>query len=193
MPVNTPMAEKVKFPRQRALEIAGQIIAQLTPVTCRIEIAGSLRRGKEHVGDIELLFIPKIKWEKDGLFDEKAVDMAAAEIESLFDSGLIGKRLNVAGYTSAWGPKNKLAVHIPSGIPIDFFSTTPENWFVSLVIRTGSKETNLKLTTGAQARGGTLHAYGDGVTDRLGNKLTCISEEDVFRCCGVPYLQPHQR
>jgi hypothetical protein len=42
--------------------------------------------------------------------------------------------------------------------------TTRENWFVSLVIRTGSKDTNLLLTTGAQKLGRKLNAYGCGVT-----------------------------
>ena len=39
-----------------------------------------------------------------------------------------------------WGTLNKLAVHVGSGIPVDPFATTVERWFVSRVVRIGSKE-----------------------------------------------------
>ena len=47
--------------------------------------------------------------------------------------------------TFARGVQNKLGIHVPSGIPVDFFATTPAGWFRSLVIRTGSKDFNLWL------------------------------------------------
>lgn len=63
----------------------------------------------------------------------------------------------------------------------------------SLVIRTGGKETNLALTTGAQALGRKLHAYGAGVTMEDGTLRVCRSEREVFELCGVPYAEPEGR
>ena len=176
------------------MSVGNALVALLRPYVTQIEIAGSLRRGKPEVSDIEILFVPATQTSPDGLFDTLTVDLADAYIESLYKSGLIGKRFNSAGYIAAWGPKNKLGIHIPSGIPVDFFATTADNWAVSLVIRTGSLETNLKLTTGAHKMGRSLHAYGSGVSiHATGEQIKCNSEEDVFRCCNVPYLPPELR
>lgn len=188
------MSDKPKFPREQALAVANNLVKLLAPFTQRIEIVGSLRRGKALVSDAEILFVPATQTSPDGLFDTLTVDLADAYIDSLFKSGLVGKRLNSAGYVAAWGPKNKLAVHTTSGIPVDFFATTEENWWTSLVIRTGSLETNLKLTTGAQKLNRTLHAYGSGVTvNGTGMAIPAESERDVFKLCGVGFLDPKDR
>lgn len=61
------------------------------------------------------------------------------------------------------------------------------------MIRTGSKDTNLRLTTGAQRRGATLNAYGMGVTWSDGTTTPATSEQHVFEMCGIPYLEPCKR
>jgi len=188
------MSDKLKFPRDQAMSVANALVALLRPHVTQIEIAGSLRRGKLEVSDIEILFVPTTQTSPDGLFDTLTVDLADAYIESLYKSGLIGKRFNSAGYIAAWGPKNKLGIHIPSGIPVDLFATTAENWAVSLVIRTGSLETNLKLTTGAHKMGRSLHAYGSGISvHSTGERIQARTEQEVFDLCGVPYIEPSKR
>jgi len=185
---------KSRFPREHCLSVGQSVISLLNPFVDRIAICGSVRRMEATCSDIEILFVPKVQTVPDGLFDTVQKDLADEYLESLFKSGLIGKRLNTAGHVAAWGPKNKLAVHTVSGIPIDFFSTSVESWWVSLVIRTGSKETNLRLTTGAQKLNRTLHAYGSGVESRAtGELFVATSEEDVFKLCNVPYLEPRKR
>ena len=47
------MSEKKRWPRSEALVVAEEIISRLTSCCKRIAIAGSLRRGKSDVGDIE--------------------------------------------------------------------------------------------------------------------------------------------
>ena len=183
---------KTKFPRAEAQAVADQIMAELEPFCQQITIAGSLRRGQPEVGDIELLFVPRYEDRQIDFFNKEPVDTAAEKINQWHAAGTIFKRPNVDGHFT-WGPQNKLAVHTDSGIPVDFFSTKPENWWVALVIRTGSKETNLRLTTGAQARQRTLNAYGSGVTLQGGRVIPATSEAHVFELCGVPYLEPHER
>lgn len=182
-----------RYPRADALKVAKELCAYLTPHVERISVLGSLRRRKLHVGDIEILFIPKFTEEKDGLFDIKKVNQAELAIESLLTAGCLEKRPSKVGIF-AWGAQNKLGIHKPTGIPVDLFSTDEERWWVAKVIRTGGKDTNLALTTGAQALGRKLHAYGKGVVDvKTGELFNATCEEDVFRFCGVPYEEPHNR
>lgn len=188
------MSDKQKFPHAQAMKVATELVNLLTPQTENICIAGSLRRGKPFVGDIELLYIPNITQVKTGLFesDMQSVNWTENFLLKLLNSGAIEKRPNVNGHF-AWGVNNKLGRHVASGIPVDFFATTRENWFVSLVIRTGSKETNLSLTTGAQKLGRRLNAYGCGVTGPDGQVIAATSERHVFELCGVPYKEPQAR
>lgn len=188
--MNTP---KTKWPRAEALQVARELIAELAPVCERIVIAGSLRRGKAEVGDIELLFIPRFEDRQFDMFTVAPMNLAEEKIGEMLASGTFFKRPGKTGVFS-WAEKNKLGVHAASGIAVDLFSTTPENWFVSLVVRTGSKETNLRLTCGARDRNRTLNAYGCGTTSLLdGSVEAARSEEDVFALCGVKYLAPEQR
>lgn len=151
-----------------------------------------LRRGRMAVGDVELLYIPRRDRSHTDMFSTDDLDLCDQQIRILLETGEIRKRKSVKD-TFTWGPKNKLAVHSDSGIPVDFFATSKENWWVSLVVRTGSKETNLLLTTGAQKLGRSLNAYGSGVTCSDGTVIPATSEEQVFELCGVPYLQPSER
>lgn len=194
------MSEKLKIDRLKAEEVAIEICDKLSPFCERISIAGSLRRQKSFVGDIELLFIPKFAPDPSSLMgalfgtgQAEMIDMADTVLNRLRLDGVLRGRPNVNGST-VWGKQNKLAIHTASGIPVDFFSTTTENWWVALVIRTGGKVTNLKLTTSANRRGLTLNAYGSGFTNlRTREKIPCRSEQEVFRIAGVPYAPPERR
>lgn len=190
----TNTVQRKRFPLSEALDVARFIQAALENFCERIQIVGSIRRQKPDVGDIELLYIPKLVRAPDpnDMFGTIDLDLANQRIDYLLADGTLSKRPNING-VFAWGQQNKLAIHNASGIPVDLFATTPEKWFVALVIRTGGKETNLKLTTGAHRCGRKLHAYGSGFTDRDGNELQCRSEQDVFEFAGQPYLEPEDR
>lgn len=183
---------KTKFPRAAALSVAEKLQARLAPVCLRIAIAGSLRRLKSEVGDIELLYVPRHELCADGLFDKRSVDLADEEITRMLADFTLARRPNIKG-AFTWGPSNKLAVDVASGIPVDLFATTEAKWWVSLVVRTGSKETNLRLTTGANKQGATLNAYGSGVTWSDGSQTAATSERHVFELCGLPYIDPEFR
>lgn len=187
---------KTKFPRADALKVAEEICVQLEDVCERLIVAGSLRCGAQEVGDVEILFIPI--WVPSPAVDffspPKFESLAENRISKFVSDNILVHRQkhSVAG-DAGWGPKNKLAVHVASGIPVDLFETTIENWWVSLVIRTGPKDFNLKLTTGAQRQGKTLNAYGCGVTDKHGIVTAATSEQHVCQLCGVPYAEPMER
>jgi DNA polymerase/3'-5' exonuclease PolX len=183
---------KQKFPRSAAISVAREILAAITPFCERIILAGSLRRRKQEVGDVEILYIPMFVVEPDGLFDKHTVNLADRALDKLLLSGVISKRLNSLG-SETWGDKNKLARHVATGIPIDLFSTRISTWHNYLVCRTGSAENNMRIASAAKARGWKWNPYGPGFTDHHGNCVEVTSEHDVFHLSGLPYLEPWQR
>lgn len=188
------MSDKPKFPRADAIKAAKEILQVF--IAERVIIAGSLRRRKPMVGDIEIVYIPKIdtRLDPNDLLRERMVktNLSDACIESDRQVGILRARENVLGRTT-WGESNKLAVHVASGIPVDFFATTEAAWWNYLVCRTGGAETNTRIATGAQKKGWKWHPYSKGFTDDRGHAVTVKSERDVFDLAGLPYLEPWER
>lgn len=190
----TATTDKPRFPNKLGMVVAAEICAALKPVCKKLVVAGSLRRRKPTIGDVEILYVGEFETRQhpDDMFASVNVNLADEAIAKLETAGVLERRKNVNGSTM-YGPKNKLMRHVVSGIPVDLFSTNSECWWVSLVIRTGSKKMNLKLTDGAIKLGRSLNAYGSGVTLDDGRVMPATSEEQVFALCGVPYLPPESR
>lgn len=186
------MIPKRKFPSEQAEEIAKSLASDLAPYCLRIQVAGSLRRMKAEVGDIELVYIPRFKSVAVDLFITGEYKLTDWMLSGMIARGLLAKRRNIRG-NETWGPKNKLAIHVPSGIPVDLFSTTEECWFNYLVCRTGSADNNRRIASAAQARGWKWHPYGAGFTDQHGDLVPVHTEQDVFTLLGLPYLEPCER
>lgn len=186
---------KTKFPRADALAVAKELCDALKPVTARLIVAGSLRRRKAEVGDVEILFVPQINTVPDGLFDTKVISLADAELEKLLMLGVLARRKNVNG-SQMWGAKNKLAVHVASGIPVDLFASTEESWFNYLVCRTGPGESNIAICNAAIARGWKWNNYGAGFSRQIGlttEQHVVTSEREVFEFVGLPFKEPWER
>lgn len=181
-----------KYRRAIALQVAGDLCRLLKALCERLIVAGSLRRGKQEVGDIEILYIPRCVEEPDGLFEKRTVSQVDALLTQLIAREQLTQR-RTATDTITWGPKNKLAQHWPTGMPVDFFAADAGNWFNYLVCRTGSAENNIRIASTARARGWKWHPYGAGFTDERGRPVPVTSEQDVFTLLDLPYLEPHQR
>ena len=184
---------KPRWPATIARRIAVELVEALTPRCEQVCIAGSLRRGKAEVGDIEILYVPHIGLVRK--FNElfpKLGSLTDELLEQWLTQGVLTKRPNRNGVT-AWGPFNKLARHAASGVSVDLFATTRERWFVSLVVRTGSAEMNTQLAASALRRGLQLHAYGDIERTATGEHIAPQSEREVFELCGIAYRDPTER
>lgn len=188
------MASKPRFPRAEALAATREILAVLQPACRELIVAGSLRRRRDEVGDIEILYIADTETrDKEGTFWEKeTVNLADEAISALEARGTLDRRENVLGSTM-FGPKNKLMRHCASGIPVDLFAATEENWHNYLVCRTGPKESNVRLAEAAKARGLEWHPYGIGFSGQDGRWIKAESERRVFEIAGVPYAEPWER
>jgi len=189
------MGGEKRYPYEVAYAIAAGIVYDLRPFCERIEIAGSLRRHKDDVGDIEILYIPVIIEDPDpgDFFATREADKTHDQIQKLERNGVLERRLSVTGH-QAYGPLNKLMRHVPSGIPVDLFATTRENWWNSLVMRTGPKELNQRIVDAALAKGWHWNVYGAGFTRiEYTESVETHSEAEVFAFVGMPCLDPEHR
>ena len=200
---------KQKHPLHEAYVVAEELVEKLKENCERIEVMGSIRREASHVGDIELLCIPKIGSTIEVAEDDPygGVDLFGnprggaqgitknlldEQVRELLNEGaLLSLRPNKDGKTS-FGKLNKLLVHVPSGIAVDLFVTTKENWGMSAVIRTGPKEFCRKLMTRFKKLGMKGHPYS-GVTGVDGEVIPCPTEEDVFAAADWPVIEPQYR
>lgn len=186
---------KPRFPHHAALAVAQEIVTILRPVCERIIIAGSLRREKSSVGDVEILYISReLTGNRIGdFFAQETRRLAEERIDSMLFDGLLTKRLNSVG-SHMWGDQNKLAVHAATGIPVDLFRTTESNWFNALVCRTGSAAHNVTIATRAQQLGWRWSVYGSGFIDTAATRAHDVtSEEDLFDFLQMEFKAPKDR
>lgn len=157
---------------EQALEIAERIKSDLAPHCERIEIAGSIRRRKPEVGDIELVAIPKPY--DTGLF--------ASGIATIIDRWPKVRGELPCRYTQRT---------LPEGIALDLFFATADNWGLIYAIRTGSADFSHHVLASGWSRNG--YKSIDGMITRDGKPFPMREETDLFRLAGVPYTPPEAR
>lgn len=138
--------------------------------------AGSLRRGKESIGDLDLLVTMK-----PGNDKQKDVDAAAAHILA-YDR--IKEQL-------AHG-ENKLSVRLNSGLQVDVRLLRKENFGAALLYFTGSREHNVALRARAMDMGWTLNEYAL-TTLKSGRVIASKSEREIYAKLKLPYIEPELR
>ena len=194
------MSDKIRYSREAALAVARELCGAIEQA-CEpdlLKVCGSLRRRRETVGDVELVYVPKVKQIPEaadllgntGKF--QSVNLVDRVLEDLIREGRLARRLNKLGRTS-WGDANKLAVHVASGIPVDLFATDRRAWWGYVVCRTGSAENNTRIATQALAKGWKWHPYDGHFTDVLGRRHWIENERDAFALVGLPYREPWER
>ncbi len=187
------MSDKKRFPAALADALALQLVTVLRGCCQWLEVAGSLRRKKDTVGDIEIIYVAKfgVARKRGEMFPEDDVDLSQIQILGLLDTGILKPRLSKTG-SPACGPKNKLLYHVESGIPIDLFATTLECRWNYLVCRTGPMAFNVRVATRAHELGFKWHPTKSGFSSPHGWR-TIASEEDLFDFLGWEYLAPWER
>jgi len=151
---------------EKAKTIANEVIKRLSPYCSRIEIAGSVRRQKPVVKDIDIVLISSDSWN------------LSHEVMGLGPSRVSGDKLKRISY---------------NGVQVDLYYASQGTWATLLLIRTGSKENNIRLATLAKKRGWHLAANGDGLFNDKGQRIAGDSEESIYQALGLPYQQPWER
>jgi DNA polymerase/3'-5' exonuclease PolX len=189
------MSEKQKFPWEIAKIEAEVLVSDLAFFCSRIAVAGSVRRLKPHVSDIEIVYVAKTENRgiNGDMWAREDVDLANEQLSRMIDSGQIRRRLNIKGQTT-WGDQIKLAELAKCHIPVDFFPICEASWFNYLVCRTGPKDSNVAICMAAEKRGLQWKPYSAGFMDVATMEIKPVhSEREVFETVGLPYFEPKDR
>ncbi|MFN3405166.1 MAG: hypothetical protein ACK40G_13795 [Cytophagaceae bacterium] len=175
---------------EMAKMVAEMVKSKLAPYCEKIEIAGSIRRQKPEVGDIEIVCIPKtVKEVKKDLFG------GISEVEEKRDPGFlatVNEWEAIKGKAEGKYTQRLLKGRTGATIKLDLFTANHRNWGYILAIRTGSanfsKEVLAKGWVSKGYKG--LDGYLMG-TD--GRPVSVPDEETLFRLIGKSYVLPKDR
>jgi DNA polymerase/3'-5' exonuclease PolX len=176
------MSKGDKIPYRDALEVAQALELSLSFVCERTLIAGSLRRRKSEVGDLELVVLPRFGAITD-MFGEVVGQ------RSLLDDALT----DIAPTRTKDGERYKQFVW--EGMPVDLFIASRETWGCIATIRTGSADFTHWLVT-PRNKGGGCYSHLKFHEGRLMDGATALdtSEERlVFAALEQDWIEPVDR
>lgn len=154
-----------------AMAVAEEIVGELAALPgCRdCAYAGSLRRMRETIGDVDIL-------------------AAARDSGPLMDTFT---RLPMVAEVIAHGP-SKSSIRTAAGLRVDLRVVTPEVWGAALQYFTGSKAHNIRVRELAARKGLKLSEYGLFRAD--GEELVVAeTEPEVYARLGLPWIPPALR
>jgi len=178
------MSEAIKRPYALMHEMASSLIDRLRPACQRIEVAGSIRRQKSEIGDIEIVAIAKPITDLFGEPTERT------EVDTLLSTWPISIKKNGQKY-------KQFSFFGKSGDPytVDLFLPSAETWAVVYMIRTGSADFSRRMVT-RQEKGGLMPndlSVADGRAWRNGVAIATPEERDVFTEWGMDFIEPKDR
>jgi DNA polymerase (family X) len=154
-----------------ALDMAEELLGHLSDLkhVKRCDYAGSLRRMRETIGDIDLL-----------VASDRPTDVMDAFTASPFVN-----RVLAHGET-------KSSIRTTKGLQVDLRVVSLDVWGAALQYFTGSKAHNIRVREMAVRKGLKLSEYGlfDAETDEL---IVAETEEDVYERLGLPWIPPAMR
>jgi DNA polymerase (family 10) len=154
----------------KAWPFAQQLLADLrqAPGVVRVEVAGSLRRMRSTVGDIDLL--------------------AAASDSRAVMAAFVGhpQVLSVMGQG-----ETKASVEFKNNLRAQLWVHPPERFGTALQYATGSKDHNVRLRELALKQG--LSLSDQAFLREDGSELLCATEEEVYAVLGLPWIPPELR
>jgi len=152
-----------------AMDTATDIVRALRDRADRVEYAGSLRRWRETIGDVDILATA-------------TGDTQAAAITAAF-RGLTTDGVVVSGPT-------KTTIRTASGLQADLRVVTPGCWGAALQYFTGSQAHNVAVRAIAVRHGLKLSEYGLFRGEEL---IASATEEDVYAALGMDWVPPPMR
>jgi len=156
------------------LPIAQELIATLShlPQVKRIEYAGSLRRGKETIGDLDLI-------------------VATNDAKPIMDAFVMQPRvIEVLGHGDT-----KSSVRFDNGLQVDLRTVESKHWGCAMQYFTGSQQHNIRMREIAQKQGWSLNEYSLKPNEGSPHKRERFFEEEsaLYAALGLPYIPPELR
>ena len=149
----------------RALPIARQLCQMLEPHAERVGFAGSLRRMKETIRDIDIL----------------ATSTTPDKVTAAFLAMPLVVDVLVQGPT-------KCSVRLDNDLQVDLRVVDPKCWGAALHYFTGSKSHNIRMRERAIKFGYKLNEYG--LFDKSDKCIAGLEESDIFAKLGLPFIPP---
>ena len=146
----------------------GKAIESITP-------AGSLRRWKETIGDLDLLLTYKPETKAEELEAIKEHIVGYGELEQILARG-----------------ENKVSFRVAKGMQVDVRLLQPESYGAALIYFTGSKEHNVSLRGRALKMGYTLNEYALA-TLKDERRIAGSTEEEVYAKLKLDFIPPELR
>ncbi|HNH23322.1 MAG TPA: helix-hairpin-helix domain-containing protein, partial [Ferruginibacter sp.] len=168
-----PGITKKRFPLAEASRIARTVLREISkiPHVQKATIAGSIRRKKETIGDIDIIVLAAQK-------NHRAIIRHFISLPGI-------AHVIAAGATKA-------SVQLQRGIQADIRVVEKSQYGSALFYFTGSREHNIRLRTIARKHGWRMNEYGVFDT-RTGKRLAGDTEESIYQLFGLSYIPPEQR
>jgi DNA polymerase (family X) len=161
-----------RVPIADAMPVAERTVAALRQVPGVVDAAyaGSLRRFRETIGDLDLLVAT------DDPEPVRAAMLALDEIDRVIGSG-----------------ETKTSVVTRDGLQIDLRVVPPGSFGAAMVYFTGSKAHNIRLRQRALDRDWTLNEYALAHHDDAAEVVAAATEEAIYAALGLPFIAPELR
>lgn len=158
-----------RFPREDVMDDAQMLLKTIKGVKGveRVEVAGSFRRKKATIGDLDVIVVTK---------DSKGVAHAIVHLPMV-------KKVTAHG-------ERKVSFDLESGLRVDVRFVGRDQWGSALLYFTGDKEHNIWLRKRAIDRGWKLNEYGLFEGEKV---IASREEKDIYEALGVGYVEPERR
>lgn len=166
-----------RFRLDQAAELAQKLTEHLSGAAGveKITPAGSLRRGRETVGDLDLLVTGK------------------ASTNAKQRDALVKKILAFPGISEVLAQgENKVSFKLHAGMQVDIRLLAPESFGAALMYFTGSKSHNVTLRQRALTLGYTLNEY-ELARMKDEKRFAGKTEEEIYGKLGLDYIPPEMR
>ncbi len=160
--------------------IGEQVVSKLSDLCLGIEIAGSIRRGKPLVNDVEIVALPKHR------------GTLLARVDGLVIKRVIRKAVYGEAKTERWGDKYRGFYLRGHDTNIELFIGDEHNIGSLLWLRTGPGDSN-QLLMSLMIRYGSPYRAKDGDWWHGNKKISVPTEKTLFDLWGMPYLDPKDR
>jgi len=161
-------AGKSRIPLSMALKVVREVIKPLSSVSESISPAGSLRRMKETIGDIDILATGK-----------KTEDIINTFVRQPYVKDIIAKGDTKASVRTSY-----------EDLQVDLRVVEKDSWGAALLYFTGSKAHNIKLRGLAKERGLKISEYG---VFKGTKRIAGRTEQEVYKTLGIPWIPPEIR